>query len=216
MSDTDRFHFCNEETLLGKGSRRRCYRMPGSALCVKFNRLASEFPPKTRLRIRWDTLLGSLFRCLNINYREWKYHQRVLLKLPEDLARVFPEFMEPVRCPKNGWGVIETLIMNADGSQPRRVDQELCDSKDAEQRQRIYEATQDLLQQLADRSICFFDPQNILLQWTGEGRFSLRITDFEPVCRVFVPGMAHVPPYVRYTVRRRAARYLAQLRKHLA
>jgi hypothetical protein len=186
--------------------------VPGAGLCVTFYRLFSELPPGARLRVRKDILLGSLFRCLNINYREWRYHQRRLLRLPGDLARVFPEFTEAVRCPKRGWGIAETLVLNEDGSLPRHAGEEMGALQDMGLRREIYGAVAALLERLAEHSVCFFDPQNVLVQWTGGGRFRLRIVDFEPTCRVFVPGMAYVRPYVRRTVRRRAARYLARLR----
>jgi hypothetical protein len=211
------FHFLgNEEALIGKGRRRRCYRMPGTDLCVKFYHDPSGLPPRTRLSIRLNILLGHLCRAVNVNYREWQYHQRLLRRLPEQLASVFPEHTEPVYCLEKGWGIIESLILNADGTLPRAIIEELRVSRDAEQCLRLYREIESLFQRLVDHNVCFFDPSNILVQWTADGTFRLRIADFEPSCRSFIPGLSRVDFYVRCKVRRRAARYLVRLRNLLA
>jgi hypothetical protein len=201
----------DERTLLGKGRRRCCYRLPETEYCVKFYHDPAKLPPKTRLSVRLNIVWGRLCRAANINYREWRYHQRLLRRLPEALARVFPEHTEPVYCPAKGWGIIETLIRNADGTWPRTVVEEITASQDAVLCLRLYRETEILFQQLVDHNVCFFDPSNILVQWTEGGAFRLRIADFEPDCRALIPGLSHIGFYVRCKVRRRAQRYLARL-----
>lgn len=206
----------DEQALLGEGRRRRCYRMSETGLCAKFYRAPSRLPAGTSLGIRIRIVLGLLCRAANVNYHEWQYHQHLLRHLPKELASVFPEHTEPVHCREKGWGIIETLILNADGTQPRTVSEELKASNDAAECLRIYRETDLLLQRFVESGIRFFDPPNILVQRTGNGAFRLRIADFEPDCRALIPGLAHVGFYVRSKVRRRAARYLAVLRKILA
>jgi hypothetical protein len=205
----------DERALIGQGRRRRCYRLPAQELCVKFYRDTASLPPKTRLNVRLVIALGRRCRCANVNHREWRYHQVLKRRLPEDLLAVFPEHTEPVFCPERGWGIVETLILNADGTVARKAVEELQETRDAALGLRIYKETASLLRRLAENSVRFFDPSNILVQWTGDGAFRLRIADFEPSCRALVPGLSHLPLYVRCKVRRRSARYLERLRRLL-
>ena len=210
------FFQVDKQAFLGEGRRRRCYRMSGTDLCAKFYRDPSKLPAGTSLGIRIRIVCGLLCRAANVNYHEWQYHQCLLRHLPEELAAIFPEHTEPVHCREKGWGIIETLILNADGTQPRSVVEELKASRDTAVCLRIYHETEDLLQRFIEHRIRFFDPPNILVQWTGGGAFQLRIADFEPDCRSLIPGLAHIGFYVRSKVRRRAARFLAILRRILA
>ena len=79
-------------------------------------------------------------------------------------------------------------------------------------RRKLYEAAERLFAQLAEHAVCFYDPPNVMVQWTGPERFRLRIVDFEPQGRALVPGLSSFRPYVRSKVRRRCARYLQRLR----
>ena len=204
----------DEQALLGKGRRRRCYRMPGD-LCVKFYHDPSALPPKTRLGVRLDIVLGRMFRAMNVNYDEWQYHQYVCRHLPKDIVDAFPEHTEAVYCREKKWGIIETLILNADGTLPRSIAEEFKASQDPALWLRIYQETERLLQRFVEYGVCVFDPPNLLVQWTGDGAFRLRIADFEPNCRAVIPGLAHVGFYVRGKVRRRSERYLAKMRDFL-
>ena len=210
------YFLVDERALLGKGRRRRCYRMPGTDLCAKFYHAPSALPPKTRLSIRLDIVLGRLCRAANVNYHEWRYHQYLLGHLPEDIVDAFPEHTEAVYCREKKWGIIETLILNADGTLPRSVAEELKASQDAALCLRIYQETERLLQRFVEHGVRVFDPPNLLVQWTGDGAFRLRIADFEPNCRALIPGLAYIGFYVRGKVRRRAVRYLDKLRNILA
>lgn len=208
------FH-TDDEGFLGEGRRRRCYRLSDPGLCVKFYRDPSSLPPGTRLSIRLNIACRRMFRCANVNYREWRYHQILQRQLPAELAAVFPEHTEPVFCSEKGWGIIETLILNADGTLPQKVVDELKAARDPALSLRIYQETERLLGQLAEHRVCFFDPSNILVQWTGPQTFRLRIADIEPWCRTLIPWLSRCDFYVGCKVRRRASRYLARLRELL-
>ena len=75
----------------------------------------------------------------------------------------------------------------------------------------LYDAIEQLFKRFVAHGICFFDPSNILVQWTGPETFRLRIADFEPSCRALLPGLSRINFYVRCKVRRRATRYLRRL-----
>ncbi len=199
--------------LLGTGRRRRCHRLPDTNLCVKFYHRDSALPPGTRLTTRLAIAWGRTCRLANVNYREWQYHQRLKQQHPDALTAVFPEHTEPVHCPQRGWGIIETVILNADGRPPRKVADELKVQvqRDPQIGRELYDAVEQLLKQFVARGVCFFDPSNILVQWTGPETFRLRIADFEPSCRALIPGLSRITFYVRCKVRRRATRFLGRL-----
>lgn len=203
-------------SLVGQGRRRECYLVPGKKVCVKFYRSPGNLPANTRCGVRIDIALGRRFRRLNINFREWRYHQQLLRDLPAELSALFPEHTEPVFCPGRGWGIQESLILNADGTLPRRILHELAALDNPALARRLYLEAARLYQRLAEQGVCFFDVSNVLVQWTGTGTFRLRIADFEPSCRALLPGLIHVRPYVRCKVRRRARRFLKRMERVLA
>lgn len=205
----------HEEFFLGKGRRRSCYRIPGSDKCVKFYNLPHQIPsklPGIKREVAWRRFL----KYANINYREWHYYQKLRLQAPPQLVAAFPEHLELVYCPVKGWGTIANVIANYDGSAPRRVTNELADITDPELCLAVYRATEQLCEELVKHTIRFFDYYNILVQWTAVGEFSLRIVDFEPVCRSPIPGLTKIGFYVRHKCRGRVRRYLARMRGVMA
>ncbi len=198
--------------LIGHGSRRKCFRIVGEPWCVKFYRLPEEYTQKTRLGVRVHIWLARFVRRWNANCQEWRYHQKLKQRLPSDLFAAFPESIEPIFSERRGWGLVESLIENVDGSPIQRVMTEMRRSDDDALRRQLFEAAEKLFAQLADHSVCFYDPPNVMVQWLGPTDFQLRIVDFEPQGRALIPGLSHLKPYVRYKVRRRCARYLARLR----
>lgn len=210
------FHIIGElGDLVGQGRRRECYLVPGKNVCVKFYRSPNNLPRNTRCGVRIDIALGRRFRCLNINFREWQYHRQLLSHLPAELSALFPEYTEPVFCPDRGWGIQESLILNADGTLPRRILHELAELDSPALARRLYQEAAKLYQRLAEQGVCFFDVSNVLVQWTGTGTFRLRIADFEPSCRALLPGLIHIRPYVTCKVRRRARRFLKRMERVL-
>lgn len=202
--------------LIGEGSRRRCYRIPGYLFCVKFYRLPSEYTHKTTWGVRLHIRLSRFIERRNANCQEWRYHHVLQNRLPPELFAAFPEVIEPVFSQVRGWGIIESLIQNVDGSPIRRVIAEMGRVSDERLRQRLYVAAEHLFAQLAEHAVCFYDPPNVMVQWTGPDTFLLRIVDFEPQGRALVPGLSAIKPYVRSKVRRRCARYLKRLRETYA
>lgn len=199
--------------LLGEGSRRKCFRISGQPFCVKFYRLPSEYTHKTTWGVRLHIFLARFVRFSNANCQEWRYHEALRKRLPADLFAAFPEVLRPVYSRERGWGIVESLIENADGTPIRRVIAEMERARDAQMRQRLYEEAESLFSRLADHAVCFYDPPNVMVQWLGPDAFRLRIVDFEPQGRALVPGLSYIKPYVRCKVRRRCARYLKRLRE---
>jgi len=199
--------------LIGEGSRRRCYRLSGQPFCVKFYRLPSEYTRKTTPGVRLHIWLSRFSVRLNANCQEWRYHQALRRRLPAGLFAAFPEEIKPVYSRERGWGIIESLIQNVDGTPIQRVIFELERVSDERLRHQLYEAAEHLFARLVEHAVCFYDPPNVMVQWTGPDMFRLRIVDFEPQGRAFIPGLSLIKPYVRCKVRRRCARYLKRLRE---
>jgi len=198
--------------LLGEGSRRRCFRIPDQPFCVKFYRLPTEYTHKTTLGVRLHIAVARFVRRFNANCQEWRYHESLRRRLPPDLFAAFPEEIRPVYSRERGWGIVESLILNADGTPIKRVIAEMAKTEDERLRRRLYEAAERLFGRLAEHAVCFYDPPNVMVQWTGPDAFRLRIVDFEPQGRALVPGLSLLKPYVRSKVRRRCGRYLKRLR----
>ncbi len=199
--------------LLGEGSRRKCYRLPSESLCVKFYRRPSEYTKKTTWSVRLHIFLARFVPSLNVNCHEWRYHQALRRTLPSDLFAAFPESIERAYSRECGWGIIESLLLNADGTPMRRVIAEMGRTQDQRLRRRLYDAAARLFERLAEHAVRFYDPPNVMVQWTGPDAFRLRIVDFEPQGRALVPGLSYIKPYVRSKVRRRCSRYLKRLRE---
>ncbi len=190
--------------------------MTGKELCAKFYLAPAEYNHKTKPSIRLNIWLGRFIPWLNTNCHEAGYHKRLIESLPPDLFAVFPERVEKIYSPERGWGIVESVVMNADGSPARRVIREMEAASDNELRQRLFDETSLLFRRLVKYLVCFYDPPNVLVQWIGPDTFRLRIVDFEPRGREFVPCLSHIKPYVRLKLRRRYGRYLQRLRKLLA
>lgn len=198
--------------LLGEGSRRKCYRLPGREACVKFYRQPHQYTAKTTFSVRLHIFLARHVAALNVNCQEWRYHRELRRCLPPDLFAAFPESIEPVYSTSHGWGIVESLILNPDGTPMRRVLAELGRTADSQVRQRLLDCAEALFARLAEHAVCFYDPPNVMVQWTGPSTFRLRIVDFEPKGRALIPGLSGIKPYVRRKVRRRCDRYLERLR----
>jgi hypothetical protein len=198
---------------IGHGSRRKCFRVGDKPVCVKFYRLPAEYTHKTTWGVRLHIGLARFRPRFNVNCQEWRYHRALRGRLPDDLFAAFPETLEPLFSPSRGWGLAESLIENADGSPIRRVIAEMARTEDEGLRRRLYAAAEGLFARLAEQAVCFYDPPNVMVQWTGAEAFRLRIVDFEPQGRAFLPGLSRIRPYVRAKVRRRCARYLKRLRE---
>ena len=196
---------------IGEGSRRKCFQVPNVPFCVKFYRLPSEYTKKTRIGVKLEILLFRHCRFFNTSCQEWRYYRNLKKRLPPHLFAVFPDTVERIRLPDRGWGLAENLLVNADGSPMRRVKAEIRVTEDPVLQQTLYRALADLCAELERHAVKFYDPPNIMVQWQPDGTFRLRIVDFEPGGRTYLPLITSLPFYIRRKVHRRSARYLAAL-----
>jgi hypothetical protein len=182
-------------------------------LCVKFYRDPKALSAGTSLSVRGELIAARFLRSINVNFLEWTYHQSLQRRLPPELLSVFPEHVELAYSAIQGWGIVESLITSLDGSPAQCLIKELPHVADPALRLRIYRETEALLHQIATQGIKFYDIPNLLLQWTGDTSFRLRIADFEPRGRGGWAWLSCCRPLSQYKVRRRSARYLAKLRE---
>lgn len=202
---------------IGDGSRRICYRIPGTGLCVKCYRSDAELDARMRPDGSIEThrlkasVLREISKCrcsdkANTSCQEWRYHQELRQILPPNLLGAFPDVLERVFVPSRGWCLVENEIANADGSAPRSLLSAFRDA-DPEGRRRLLSRFDDLMAGLCDFAVRFYDPQNVLVQEGENGEERLRIVDFEPATRTLIPVDSLCPECVRMKFRRRVARY---------
>ena len=112
---------------IGDGSRRICYAIGDSGLCLKGYRREEDLDSRMRPDGSLEThpLKSSTVREIraarfderkNTSCQEWRSYQELKAKLPQELFASFPETLERVLVPSFGWCLVENLIVNADGS----------------------------------------------------------------------------------------------------
>ncbi len=204
--------------LLGEGSRRRCFELPGGEFCVKFYHSTREYPKRIlekRPQVIREIEKYRHSRTKNTSCQEYDYWLELKNRLPSDLFAVFPERMELIHIEDRGWGLIESNLKNFDGSPLKSIQQELTALKDKALKHKIVDAFETLCERLAVHAVKFYDPPNVMVEWLADGSFRLRIADFEPANRVLIPLFTNAKFYIRLRVRRRAERF-AKLLRHLA
>ena len=204
---------------LGMGSRRACYEIPGTDLCVKCYRSEEEialgkhvgYEPFKPLRasVISEIRKNRFSDRKNTSCQEWRYYRSIIKRAPKELAEVFPETIERMSVPVRGWCLVESIVRNFDGTPPRKF-HEVCASaiNDRSLHEGLLSALRSLRDMIVESCIQFYDPQNILVQWTSAESFRLRIVDFEPESRVAIPLDELFPSIARMKIRRRFARYM--------
>ena len=199
---------------LGMGSRRACYRIPGRKFCAKCYRSDDEI--KEGKYNGGRTLSSSVIREIckarfderrNTSCQEYRYWKKLKEKLPPEVFAVFPQKMECVLVPNRGWCLIEDRLENFDGSAPEDFRSAYL-AADDNLRKRLLSAFSRLIEQFCAYAVRFYDPQNLLVQKLSDGDFALRIVDFEPSTRTFLPVDSMLPSFVRMKTLRRAKRWL--------
>ena len=199
---------------LGMGSRRACYRIPGRKFCAKWYRSDDEI--KEGKYNGGRTLSSSVIREIckarfderrNTSCQEYRYWKKLREKLPPEIFAVFPQTVECVSVPSRGWCLIEERVENFDGSAPEDFRSAYL-AADDNLRKRLLSAFSRLIEQFCAYAVRFYDPQNLLVQKLSDGDFALRIVDFEPSTRTFLPVDSMLPSFVRMKTLRRAKRWL--------
>lgn len=195
----------DELAFLGAGSRRECHAIPGTSLCLKCYRDETAAPNATVAReirrYRHDERRSA---CC----REYRYWQKLKSALPPYVFAAFPDTMKQILLPNRGWAVVETRVQNADGTPCERFSLAYRAADDATKAKLLKEFWL-LVGAFAAYAVRFYDTQNIVVQRLDNGRFRLRVVDFEPAARTLIPIDSLCNAIVHGKVIRRAKRYLA-------
>ena len=108
--------------------------------------------------------------------------------------------------------------MNFDGSPVRQVTEEIIrvgtsgmPYADIGRFRALRKALPPFFAALASAAVRFYDPPNVLVQWTGPDTFRLRIADFEPEARTLIALDRWFDVFSRFKCRRRYGRFLRTL-----
>jgi hypothetical protein len=199
---------------LGMGSRRACYKIPGTKFCVKCYRSDEEI---SEGKYNGGVALSpSVIREIkkarfdekrNTSCQEYRYWKKLKEKLPSEVFAAFPQKMECVLVPARGWCLVEEHLENFDGSKLEDF-RSVYFVADDRLKKKLLSAFLRLIEQFCVHAVRFYDPQNLLVQWISNEDFVLRIVDFEPATRTFLPVDSMLPAFVRMKTLRRAKRWL--------
>ena len=204
---------------IGMGSRRACYRLPDGKHCLKCYRSDAEigegkYPDSNVVKPLATGASREIHHCRfderrNTCCQEYRYWLELKKRLPADMMAMFPATMEQVYLPSRGWALVEELVLNADGSMPKKIAEEWSLS-DPLQRNAILASFNAIRNEICGKAVCFYDPQTIIIQRCADGLLKLRIIDFEPVSRSFLP-LDKIKIFTRLKAKRRFARFLRVL-----
>lgn len=202
--------------LIGMGSRRACYRLPGErSLCLKCYRSDEEIamgrnPGTENAKPLSPGAVKEIRSCRHDRNRntccqEFDYWRSLKDKVPAEIAAAFPKTMEIVHSPSRGWCLIEEFMLNDDASPIIKFLPALKSAR-ADERKTLADLFEAFEKELIRNTVRFFDPQTIMVQREG-GRFRLRIPDFEPATRTLLPLDVLIPALTRRKIKRRFAHY---------
>ena len=201
---------------IGMGSRRACYKIPGTELCVKCYRSDAEIEEGKYNGSR--ELSSSVVREIkqarfdekrNTCCQEYRYWEKLRERLPGELFAIFPQTMESVYSPSRGWCIVEETVENFDGTKSRTFAQEYRAVSES-LRQALLTALNVVLAGFLKFTVRLYDPQNIAVQWKSHEEFCLRLVDFEPATRCFIPLDSIFPILIRRKTARRVGRWLRE------
>lgn len=204
---------------IGMGMRRACYRLPCGKMCVKCYRSDDEigegkYPGCAETQPLSRAVVKEIKDCRfserrNTSCQEYRYWENLRGRLNPDVFSIFPKTLECVLVPSRGWCMIEEIVRNSDGtdSKPFAVAYRAADDSG---RVKLLTMLNELVTDFIASSVRLYDPQNLVVQTLGSGGFKLRVVDFEPVSRCFIPVDSVLPFLVRMKTRRRVKRYLRE------
>ena len=199
---------------IGMGSRRACYKIPGTKFCIKCYRSDDEIKEGKYKGAR--ELAPSVVREItkarfdeerNTSCQEYRYWKKLKEKLPSEIFAAFPQKMECVFVSLRGWCLVEEHLENFDGSELEDFRSVYFVADDG-LKKKLLSAFLRLIEQFCVHAVRFYDPQNLLVQWISNEDFVLRIVDFEPATRTFLPVDSMLPAFIRRKTMRRARRWL--------
>lgn len=195
------------------GTRRCCFRLGESGLCVKFYKPRALYDAeKVKPSIRRDIDRRRFDPKRNSSCQEVAVLERYRQLLPEKLiAAHFPPVCERVFHPDYGWGVLETYYTNPDGTAIIPYEFEIARQTPRNQ-EIIYAQAAALLDKLIAAGAPFYEPGNFHTLLKSDGSIETKVVDFEPTSKTLLPLEAFWPWFRRRKLARKAARYLAHIR----
>ena len=196
------------------GTRRVCYRLGDSGLCVKFYKPeelydVERMKPSIRREIkrrRFDVRRNSSSLEVAVYENFWmKQSAAIRGKLPPVVERVFDE--------KLGWGILETYYTNPDGTAIIPYEFEIKRQASMERRREIYDQAKVFLEELARIAAPFYEPGNFHTLIRSDGGIETKLVDFEPISKMAIPLVKFCPWLRRLTIRRKARHYLKHIRE---
>ena len=94
----------------------------------------------------------------------------------------------------------------------RAIDYEIARQQDEQAKAFIYTKVRDLLNELIARAARFHEPGNFHVLNRPDGSLELKMIDFEPDSKTLIPIESYLACWRRMKLRRKAKRFLAQLR----
>lgn len=194
------------------GSRRNCYKLGDSGLCVKFYKPPEECQKgMMKDSIRREIRARRFNKYRNINSREVDLYNRFRHEMPEAVRAKMPPVCKRVFHPDFGWGIMETFYANPDGTAIIPYEFEIA-RQTPENREIIYAQAKELLDLLIKSSAPFYEPGNFHILIKNDGTIETKLIDFEPTSKTLFQPEAICPWYRRYKLSRKAERYLAHIR----
>ena len=198
---------------VGRGTRRVCYRLGTSGLCVKFYWPPEEcVPARMKPSVIRDVARRRFDEKANSSAMEVRYYADYWMKMPEDVRTALLPHVERVFHPQWGYGVLETYYTGSNGLALLPYEFEMLRQPDLEVRRTIYRAARDLLRALIREGAYFYEPGNFHVLFGADGRIALKIVDFEPEAKTVFAAERWWPWFRRLKLKRKARRYLAHIR----
>ena len=206
--------FEHELVEVGRGSRRVCYRVGDTGFCAKF-----YIPPeqcgadRMKASIRREIRRRRFSRLTNSSSQEVYVYERFRHDMPEEIRSRMPPVCERVRHPKWGWGVLETYYTNPDGTAIIPYRREIARQGSESVKNAIYREARIMLRELIRVAAPFHEPGNFHVLLGADGSVSLKLIDFEPDSKTFIQLESVIPALQRAKLRRKATRFLEELRE---
>lgn len=205
--------FENELVEIGRGTRRVAYRVGDTGFCAKFYYPEEQCIEELKMQksIQRDVKWRRFNKRRNASCEEVYVYNTFRHSMPPGIRARMPEVCERVFHPVWGWGIIETYYTNPDGTAILPYEFEIKRQPPGT-REVIYAKARELLDELIASSALFYEPGNLHVLLGADGSIDLKIVDFEPSSKTFLPIEAVWPWYRRRKLARKADRYLQHIR----
>ena len=206
--------FENELVEVGRGTRRVAYKVGDTGYCVKFYYPQEQCIEALKMQksIQRDVKWRRFNKYRNSSSAEVYVYDRFRHSMPQAIRDLMPPVCQRVFHPVWGWGVIETLYTNPDGTAILPYEDEIR-RQTPENRAKIYAMAQDLLKRLIAIGARFYEPGNFHVLIRPDGGLELKLIDFEPESKTAIPLEMFSARLRSRKLARKAKRYLAHLRK---